>query len=195
MEDRLHSEIQGEELDFTIKSHGEPKDVQLQVQNLAVDQSYNVLLQIRLREYECPTDVDDWAEDIKFLYATNFLRDSKELGNRLLSGVEVMGLNRHDIQIHFTVHRTSLSGIWEAVNRFSNVISVYHNGHFQTTKRLYREIDENSGENTDIPMEVATDLLEEDPDWNIIQAHNYLRDYANWKSNSVDWSNNPELGA
>ena len=184
-EDRLQSELQGDEYEFTLESGDEYQDIALVVDNIALKSDNTVLVSLRLDDYECPTSIDDWEEDITYLYLTTYLYGSgsaKELSSPLLSDIEVTGHNPRDIRISMYVYSTYQSSIWHAIERIAETIHQYHSDYFLYTRKLYTEIREEYIEDTDsLNMNHGLELAQRSDHHNVFQATLYLNNYFDYR--------------
>ena len=184
-EDRLHAELRGEEYDFIFEADGESREAILSIENIAKHEEGLVKIGLRLRGYECPSALEDWEEDIIYLYITQYLRGSgsaKELGNPLLSELTIGGFSPHDIRISMYVHTTYQSRILDAVRRIAETITLYHSNWFQQMKELHEEKGEQFREDPDsLDLGDGVLLVEAAEDQNLLQAYSSLADYFKYK--------------
>lgn len=184
-EDRLHSELRGHEYEFKILRNGEPQEVALSVENIGLDPDNAVILTLRLKNYECPTEISDWEEDILFLYISCFLRGKgspRELGNPLLSDIEVLGRNPHDLRFGIVVYSTYQSRIIHAIGRIASIIDVYHSDHFQYMRELYEEEGDQFKEDEESPhLGHGIEVARRSDHHNEFQASTFVSSYVNYK--------------
>lgn len=189
-EDRLHSELRGEEHEFVIDRDGEPQEYVLSIENMGVRNENVVKVGLRLRDYNCPTTIEDWEEDIVYLYISTFLRgkgSAEELGNPLLSDIEIHGFNRHDIRISMFVYTTYQSGIWDAISRVGMMINLYHSDHFQYTKELFEERgDEYREDDEALHVGHGAQFARHSEHHNDFQAYRYIVSYFEYKINEEE---------
>lgn len=196
-EDRLHSELRGEEHEFVIERDGEPQEAVLSIENIGVRNENMVKIGLRLQNYDCPTTIEDWEEDIIYLYIATFLRgrgSAEERGNPLLSDIEISGFNRHDIRISMFVYTTYQSGIWDAISRIAMIINLYHSDHFQYTKELFEEMGDKYREDEEaIHLGHGAELARNSDHRNDFQAYGYITSYFGFKINEQENDNEVSL--
>jgi hypothetical protein len=93
-EDQLHTELRGEEYEFTIIIDGEARDLTLSIENLGIDCNDSVNIGLRLENYELPTSREGWEENLIYIYIHSFLRSKEsasELANPLMADLSISG--------------------------------------------------------------------------------------------------------
>lgn len=189
-EDRLHSELRGEKYDFTIEKEGEPRDLTLSIENIGLSHNDSVNLGLRLQNYKRPTALEEWEDDLTYIYINSFLRgkgSASELGNPLMADLSVAGFSPHDVRISLWVSTTYQSGIWDAVARVALVISQYHSDWFNRLQELEDEYgDQYEDDPQNIPMGVGKEIADCLENNNIYQSYGIVLDYLNYKTNDED---------
>ncbi len=186
-EDRLHSQLRGGQYEFVIENNGVSQEVSLSIENIGWHTKDTVKIELRVRNYGCPTSIKEWKEDLIYLYITTYLRgkdSAKELATPLLSNIEIGGFSNQDIRISMFVYTTFPSGIWDAVGRIANLISLYHSDHFQYLKQIYQEKGDQYQETSEvIDLQDGAELAQHSENQTYIQAFGYLTDYFEYKLN------------
>lgn len=195
-EDRLHSKFRGEEFEFTVEEDGEPKDLSIFIENIALQPNDNARVDFRLDGFENPTSFDDLNDDFNFIYTIIFCRgagSAYELGQPLMGKIDIAGYSPYDVHINATISSYAQSEIIVAIDRLKLVVSHYHHDWFQLLKELREEYaDQYDGDPEDVPMEAAIGLTDHLTGTNVMQAYGLLLNYLKYTSNE-DYSTEPQI--
>jgi len=184
-EDRLHAELRGETLEFTVEEGEQPKDLSLVIDNIGLDTNESVNLGLRLDGFECETNLEEFDADLNFLYVYAFLKgegSASEFANPLMADLKVAGYSPYDVRMSLWVSTTYQSGIWDAIHRVAVVVSHYHHEWFNCLQELSEEYaNQYSEEQNDIPMQAGVEIAEHLNSYNYVQGYGLLLDYINYK--------------
>lgn len=194
-EDQLHSQLRGEEYQFTIEVDDEPRELTLRIENIGIDQNDTANIELRLEGYEIPTSREEWEEDLLFIYINAFLRgkgSASELGNPLMADMSVGGHSKYDPRISFWVSTTAKSGIWDAVGRVAFTISQYHREWFKKLREVRDKWSEAYlDEDEKMPLGVGAEVVEYSEDQNLIQGYGRACNYIQYKDGEDEEETTP----